>query len=142
MDGKVKRALNIIIHLAMGVVVTYWNYIVWTLITDYGDDEYEIGVMIAVVMIIIGFIIVVPLEIGLFGKMKDRQCSIVEAGLSVFISEQYSCGTVVIRIFFLLLLFSCPVVSDSLQPHGLPHARPPCPSASPRVCPSSSSLHP
>ena len=26
-----------------------------------------------------------------------------------------------------LLLFSCPVVSDSFQPHGLQHARPPCP---------------
>ena len=28
----------------------------------------------------------------------------------------------------LLLLFSCQVVSDSLWPHGLQHARPPCPS--------------
>ena len=33
-----------------------------------------------------------------------------------------------------LLLFSCSVVSDSLRPHGLQHARPPCPSLSPRVC--------
>ena len=40
-----------------------------------------------------------------------------------------------------LLLFSCPVISNSLQPHGLPHARPLCPSPSPRVCPSSCSLH-
>ena len=32
-------------------------------------------------------------------------------------------------------------VSDSLQPHGLQHARPSCPSPSPRVCPSSCSLH-
>ena len=38
-------------------------------------------------------------------------------------------------------LFSCPVVSDSLRPHGLQHARPPCPSPSPGVCPSSCSLH-
>ena len=28
-------------------------------------------------------------------------------------------------------------VSDSLQPHGLQHARLPCPSLSPRVCPNS-----
>ena len=28
-------------------------------------------------------------------------------------------------------------MSDSLQPHGWQHARPPCPSLSPRVCPSS-----
>ena len=27
--------------------------------------------------------------------------------------------------------FSCSVVSDSLQPHGLQHARPPCPSPTP-----------
>ena len=30
--------------------------------------------------------------------------------------------------------FSCSVVSDSLQPHGLQHARVPCSSPSPRVC--------
>ena len=39
-----------------------------------------------------------------------------------------------------LLLFSHQVVSDSLQPHGLQHARPPCPSLSPRVCSNSCSL--
>ena len=32
------------------------------------------------------------------------------------------------------LLFSRSVVSDSLQPHGLQHARLPCPPLSPRVC--------
>ena len=36
----------------------------------------------------------------------------------------------------LLLLFSHPVVSDSLWPHGLQHSRPPCLSPSPKVCPS------
>ena len=29
--------------------------------------------------------------------------------------------------------FSCSVMSDSLQPHGLQHTRPPCPSPTPRV---------
>ena len=29
--------------------------------------------------------------------------------------------------------FSCSVMSNSLQPHGLQHARPPCPSPTPRV---------
>ena len=33
----------------------------------------------------------------------------------------------------MLLLFSCSVVSDSLQPHGLQHARLPCPSPYSRV---------
>ena len=32
-------------------------------------------------------------------------------------------------------------MSNSLWPHGLQHTRPPCPSPSPRVCPSSHSLH-
>ena len=36
-----------------------------------------------------------------------------------------------------LLSFSRQVVSDSLWPHGLQHTRPPCPSLSPGVCPSS-----
>ena len=38
-------------------------------------------------------------------------------------------------------LFSCPVVSNSLQPHGLQHSRPPYPTPSPKACPSSYSLH-
>ena len=44
------------------------------------------------------------------------------------------------------LLFSRQVVSNSLQPHGLQHARPPCPSPTPRVysnsCPLSQWCHP
>ena len=39
------------------------------------------------------------------------------------------------------LLFSHPVVSNSLQPRGPQHARPPCSSPSPKVCPSSCPLH-
>ena len=42
--------------------------------------------------------------------------------------------------------FSHSVMSDSLQPHGLQHARPPCPSPTPRVysnaCPLSCCCHP
>ena len=42
--------------------------------------------------------------------------------------------------------FSCSVVSDSLQPHESQHARPPCPSPTPRAysnsCPSSRWCHP
>ena len=45
------------------------------------------------------------------------------------------------RITMLSLLFSCSVISDSLWPYGLQHATLPCPSPSPRVCPSSYSLH-
>ena len=42
--------------------------------------------------------------------------------------------------------FSCLVMSDSLQPHELQHARPPCPSPTPGIhpnpCPSSRWCHP
>ena len=41
----------------------------------------------------------------------------------------------------IIVFFSCPVVSNSLPPHGLQHDRPPCPSLSPKVCPSSCPLH-
>ena len=36
--------------------------------------------------------------------------------------------------------FSCSVMSDSLQPHGMQHDRPPCPSSTPRVYPNSCPL--
>ena len=61
-----------------------------------------------------------------------------------------SCGlittTELLDFFFnhsilqLLLLVSHLVMSASLWPHGQQHARLPCPSPSPRVCPSSCSL--
>ena len=38
--------------------------------------------------------------------------------------------------------FSHSVVSDSLQPHGLQHTRPPCPSPTPRVYSNSMSIEP
>ena len=47
---------------------------------------------------------------------------------------------VLTRKLTVLLLFSCSVMSDSLWPHGLQHARLPCPSLSPRVCSNSCSL--
>ena len=37
--------------------------------------------------------------------------------------------------------FSCSVVSASLRPHGLQHARPPCPSPIPGACSNSCPLH-
>ena len=45
------------------------------------------------------------------------------------------------KMVFLLLLFSHPVMSNSLPFHGLQLARPSYPSPSPRVCPRSCSLH-
>ena len=50
------------------------------------------------------------------------------------------------KYFLSILLFSRSVASNSLRPHGLQHARPPCPSPSPRAylhsCPLSRLCHP
>ena len=40
-------------------------------------------------------------------------------------------------IFITSVQFSCSVMSNSLRPHGLQHARPPCPSPAPGVCSNS-----
>ena len=45
-----------------------------------------------------------------------------------------------LRMLIVLLLFSCLVLSDSLQLHGLQHTRLPCPSLSPRACSNSRPL--
>ena len=56
-----------------------------------------------------------------------------------------SLETVPFRIW-VSVQFSCTVVSDCLRPHRLQHARPPCPSPTPRVdsnsCPLSQWCHP
>ena len=44
-----------------------------------------------------------------------------------------------IDLSFSSVQFSCSLVSSSLQPHGLQHARPPCPSPAPRACSNSCS---
>ena len=50
------------------------------------------------------------------------------------------------RVRYYSVQFSCSVVSDSLRPHELQHARPPCPSPTPGVhpnpCPLSEWCHP
>ena len=45
------------------------------------------------------------------------------------------------KVCFLMLLFSHTAVSNSLWPHGLQHARLPCPLPSPRVCSNSCPLN-
>ena len=47
-------------------------------------------------------------------------------------------GPCSVKIFpFSSVQFSHSVTSDSLRPHGLQHARPPCPSPTPKVCSNS-----
>ena len=47
---------------------------------------------------------------------------------------------VILEILRVSVQFSHSVVSDSLQPHELQHARPPCPLSTPRVHPNSCAL--
>ena len=75
-------------------------------------------------------------------------CCMLSIGCSFLLLSEYitTCLSICLLIHTqlvsgLLLLFSCPVMSNSLQLHGLLHTRPLCPSPSPRVCPSSCSLH-
>ena len=45
-----------------------------------------------------------------------------------------------LQINCVCFVFSCSLMLDCLQPHGLQHARLPCPSLSPRVCSNSCPL--
>ena len=62
------------------------------------------------------------------------------------VTRSWSGALSLFPIFWVLVQFSHSVVSDSLQPHELQHARPPCPSPTPGVdsntCPSSRWCHP
>ena len=59
-----------------------------------------------------------------------------------FLSQVWGCKV----LYSYSLYFSCSVVFDSLPPNALQHARPPCPSPTPRVhsnsCPLSRWCHP
>ena len=63
--------------------------------------------------------------------------------VKIYPTHTHTC--VYICIFISSVQFSRSVVSDSLRPHGLQHARPPCPSPTPRAysnsCPLSQWCH-
>ena len=56
-----------------------------------------------------------------------------------YVVDTITCPSILYPL--LLLLFSCPVVSNSLWPYQLQHTRPPCHSPSPRVWSNSCPLH-
>jgi len=58
-----------------------------------------------------------------------------------FIHNLWSLLILLLQTFSNLLLLSRSVMSDSLQPHELQHARLPCPSLSPGVCTNSCPLN-
>ena len=74
----------------------------------------------------------------LFGKMSVQVFYSCFNWIAWFVCwvvwTAYMCW--ILTLYQLSLLFSHSVVSDSLQPHGLQHARLPCPSPSPGACSS------
>jgi len=73
--------------------------------------------------------------------------SLVSLFLITYVPESFGCREGDMRSAPIFLLqFSHSVMSDSLWPHGRQHARPPCPSPTPRACsnscPSSQGCHP
>ena len=69
------------------------------------------------------------------GHLGLRQSDMTE-----WVNNSKACSSCSFTLVGKGLLFNCSVVSDSLWPHGLQHARLPCPSLSPRVCSNSCPL--
>ena len=93
--------------------------------------------------------------VAVFTYFSARNLSVNYFVFTVYIIIHFHfCCSNAMFLFSLTLLpwlqfqfqFSCSVVSDSLRPHELQHARPPCPSPTPRVhsnsCPLSQWCHP
>ena len=66
-------------------------------------------------------------------KKSHKYCSYVLSKDTDSLSTAYTSKTLN-NLQICQQLFSCSVMSDSLWPHGLQHARLPCPSPSPWVC--------
>ena len=56
------------------------------------------------------------------------------------VSSIVSFNTIYVVFIYISVQFGCSVMSDSLQPHGLQHTRPPCPSPTPGVYPKFMSI--
>ena len=97
---------------------------------------------------LIGLFLIFPWSLrGIcFASLSSSQASPSESSLSACLARDTFGGQAptasdrnITLAFFpaRLLLFSRSVVSNSLRPHGLQHARPPCPSPTPRTCSNS-----
>ena len=60
-----------------------------------------------------------------FKEEKERRAQLLPSSINIYCHVIFSCC---------FLLFTCSVVSDPLQPHGLQHTRLICPPLSPGVC--------
>ena len=85
-----------------------------TLVRTGASTQPELGEMV-------GFFIVYVFLSGFKGLLKDLLISLWTPSINTILDA------------FSSVQFSCSVVSDSLRRHESQHARPPCPSPSPRV---------
>ena len=74
------------------------------------------------------------------GKKKHFMVNDISYAKYIIVTDQFQKFKMEKIMHCQLFLFSHSVMSDSLQPHGLQHARLPCPSLSPRACSNSCSL--
>ena len=79
-------------------------------------------------------------------KGSNRNTAAENVNWSNHCGKQYENSSKNLKIGYSPVEFSRSVMSNSLQPHGLQHTRPPCPSPTPRVysnsCPLSQGCHP
>ena len=77
---------------------------------------------------------------------SSKPSIIYTVNLPSYLLSPLLCSTTPTTHIFICLQFSCSVMSNFLQPHGLQHARTPCPSPTPGACsnscPSSQQCHP
>ena len=69
----------------------------------------------------------------IFFRMDWLDLLSVQGTLKSLLQHHGSKASILLHFVFSSVQFSCSVVSDSLRPHGLQHARSPCPSPTPRV---------
>ena len=78
-----------------------------------------------------------PKFLGILIKIETPSPKRDKPFAKLHIEPTHSC---LLNIQGMLLLFSCSVMPNSLQPHGWQHSRLSCPSLSPRVCSNSCPL--
>ena len=80
-------------------------------------------------------------KLSVLNFLRHSICDLVHCrGLKKFSIIIWALHGFTCFIYWLSVQFSCSVMSDSLRPHGLQHARSPCPSPTPEVYPNSSPL--
>lgn len=82
----VKDAVNILYHIVTSSIICWWSCIIWLGLTDYEDDEHDIGVTIAILMIFIGLIVTIGCEYCILKKVKKKKRYVLETIITFLIT--------------------------------------------------------